>query len=160
MIISTITKPATPPTIPPTSTGVGGALLFPEPLPELGVDVAAVPVFEPPMPPAPTPVLEATLAADAEDWLAIDNDADASRVGVAVSPELRDWSLRVDVAKPLKVEAAAAIEEILAMDACDAVDCAKRNAMALDSELRALRLDDAAALESIEVAVDFISRSP
>ena len=161
MSMSTNAKPATPPTIPPTSTGVGGALSFPEPLRELEVGVAAVPVLEPPMPPAPAPLLDAAVAADAEDWLASDDDADALRVvGVAVIPELRDWPLRIDVIKPLRVEAGATIEEILAMDACDAVDSAKRNAMALDCELRLLRLDDAAALEPIEVAVGFISWSP
>ena len=162
MSVSTNAKPATPPTIPPTSTGVGGALSFPEPFRELEVGAAAVPVLEPPMPPAPAPVFDAALAADAEeDWLASDDDADALRVvGVAVIPELRDWPLREDVVKPLRVEAAAAIEEILAIDVCDAVDCAKRNAMALDCELRLLRLDDAAALEPIEVAVGLISWSP
>lgn len=71
MSMSTNAKPATPPTIPPTSTGVRGALSFPEPLRKLEVGVAAVPVLEPPMPPAPTPVLDAALAVDAADWLAV-----------------------------------------------------------------------------------------
>ena len=67
--------------------------------------------------------------------------------------------LRVEVAKPLRLEAAAAMEEI---DACDAVDCAKRKAvMALDCELKLPGLEDVATLEGIEVvAINLVSTSP
>lgn len=52
-------RPATPPTIPPTSTGVGGALLPPVPPFELDVGEGAVAVFPgPPTPPGTPSVLE------------------------------------------------------------------------------------------------------
>lgn len=92
--------PATPPTIPPTRTGVGGVLLPPEPPPELDVGEGAVPVLlVPPTPPATVPVLEAlpdTEDADA-DWLKNCDEADADEarlvglvvVWVAYDPEPR-----------------------------------------------------------------------
>ena len=83
----------------------------------------------PPTPPAPRLVeLDAVLAVAAEaaeaadDWLASCEDMDAgSVVAEADDPELVLSGLRVKVAKPLRLEAAAAMEDI---DACDAVDCA------------------------------------
>lgn len=57
-----MTKPATPPTIPPTRTGVGGDPLPPDPAPELDVDEGAEPVLlGPPAPPTLAPVLEEML---------------------------------------------------------------------------------------------------
>lgn len=102
--------PATPPTIPPTRTGVGGVLLPPDPLPELVVGEGAAAVLpEPPTPPAPMPELEGPPEfEDAEpDWLeSCDDTEDVSMVGVEVIcaediPELRPWLLRVEVANPL-----------------------------------------------------------
>ena len=150
--------------MPPTSTGVGGAVLFEPPL-ELDVGETAVPVvLEPPTPPTPpTPrpaALDAVLAEAAEaadDWLASCEDMEAGNVvAEADGTELVLSGLRVEVAKPLRLEAAAAAEVI---DACDAVDCEKRKAaMAVDCELRLPGLEDIAALEGIEVvAFDLVS---
>lgn len=142
--------------------------------PELDVGETAVPVvLEPPAPPTPpTPrpaALDAVLALAAEaaeaaetadDWLASCEDMEAGRAVVeADDAELVISGLRVEVAKPLRLEAAAATGDI---DACDAVDCAKRKAAsAVDCELRLARLEDIAALEGIEaVAIDFVSTCP
>ena len=118
----------------------------------------------PPTPPTPRPVaLDAVLAVAAEaadDWLASCEDMDTgSVVAEADDTELVISGLRVEVAKPLKLEAAAAMEDI---EACDAVDCAERKAaMAVDCELRLAGLEDIAALEGIEVvAIDFVSTCP
>ncbi len=118
----------------------------------------------PPTPPTPRPAaLDAVLAVAAEaaeatdDWLASCEDMDAgSVVAEADGTELVLSGLRVEVAKPLRLEAAAAMEDI---DACDAVDWAKRKAaMAVDCELRLPGPEDIAALEGIEeVAIDFVS---
>ena len=137
-------------------------------LPELDVGEVAVPVvLEPPTPPTPPrpprpilAVLDAVLALAAEtadDWLASCEDIDAGTVvGEADGRELVLSGLRVEVAKPLRLEAAAAMEDT---DAWDAVDCEKRKAArAVDCELRLPRLEDSTALEGIEVvAIDFIS---
>lgn len=139
-----------------------------EPPPELDVGEAAVPVvLEPPTPPTPpTPprpipvVLDAVLALAAEaadDWLANCEDIDVgSVVGEAEGEELVLSGLRVEVAKPLRLEAAAAMEDT---DAWNSVDCAKRKAArAVDCELRLPGLEDITALEGIEVvAIDFVS---
>lgn len=140
-------------------------------LPELDVGEVAVPVvLEPPTPPTPpTPpsprpaVLDAVLALAAEagdDWLASCDDIDAgSVVGEVDGRELVLSGLRVEVAKPLRLEAAAAMEDT---DAWDAVDCEKRKAVrAVDCELRLPGLEDSTALEGIEVvAIDFVSAWP
>ena len=138
-------------------------------LPGLDVGEVAVPVvLEPPTPPTPpTPprpipaVLDAVLAVAAEaadDWLASCEDKDAgSVVGEADGAELVLSRLRVEVAKPLRLEAAAAMEDT---DASDAVDCAKRKAArAVDCEVRLPGLEDVTELEGIEVvAIDVVSR--
>lgn len=152
--------------MPPTSTGVGGAVLF-EPPPELDVGETAVPVvLEPPTPPTPpTPgpaALDAVLAVTAEaadDWLASCEVKDAGIVvAEADGTEFVLSGLRVEVAKPLRLEAAAAMEDI---DAWDAVDCAKKAAMADDCELRLPGLEDIAALEGVEVvAIEFVNTCP
>ena len=145
-------------------------MLF-EALPELDVGEAVVPaVLEPPTPPTPpTPprpipaVLDAVLALAAEaadDWLASCEDIDAgSVVGEADGTELVLSGLLVEVAKPLRLEAAAAIEDT---DAWDAVDSAKRKAArAVDCEVRLLGLEDITALEGIEVvAIGLVSTWP
>ena len=77
-ITKIMAKPATPPTIPPTRSCVGGALLPPEPPFELdeGAGVGAVlPVL--PFPPAPAALaLDITDADDA--WLESCGDADVN----------------------------------------------------------------------------------
>ncbi len=163
--------PATPPTMPPTRTGVGGVLLPPEPDPELdvgegAVEVAVLPLL--PMPPAPTPVLEAVPdneEADA-DWLRGCDDADVDEarvVGVETicvedNPELRSWLLRVEVANPLRLcvpEVKAAKDSTLDMEACEVVDCRGTELVtALDPKLRLLRLEDADdAADAAEVLI-------
>ncbi len=147
--------------MPPTSTGVGGAVLF-EPPPELDVGETAVAVvLEPPTPPGPRPAVpDAVLAVAAEaadDWLASCEDMDAgSVVGETDGTELILSGLRVEVAKPLRLEAAAAMEDT---EACDAVDCAERKApMAIVCELRLPEIEDTTPLEGIDVvAIDFVS---
>ena len=63
------------------------------------------------------------------------------------------------VTKPLRAEAADAMEDI---DACDAVDSESRKAdIALDCRLRLLDTDNAVALEPIDVAaVNLVSGHP
>ena len=141
-------------------------------LPELDVgEVAVLVVLEPPTPPTPPApprpipavldaVLDAGLAVAAEaadDWLASCEDIDGGSVlGEADGTELVLSGLRVEVAKPLRLEAAAAMEDT---DASDAVDCAKRKAAkAVDCELRLLGPEDVTKLEGIEVvAIDVVS---
>ena len=131
-----------------------------EPPPELDVGETAVPVvLEPPTPPAPRPeepdAVLALAAEAADDWLASCEDMDAgSVVGEADGTELILPGFRVEVAKPLRLEAAAAIEDT---EACDAVDCAERKAaMAVDCELRLPRLEDTTSFESIDVVATIL----
>ena len=152
--------PATPPTMPPTRTGVGGVLLPPEPPPELDVGEGAVAVAVLPLlptPPAPRLVLDAVPdneEADA-DWLRRCDDAGVDEVrvlGVETicvedNPELRSWLLRVEVANPLRLdvpEVKAAKDSTLNLEVCEVVDCRGTELVtALDPELRLLRLENA-----------------
>ncbi len=79
---SMMVKPATPPTTPPTTVGVDGALLPPDPVPELAVDEGVVPVglpLTPPMPPGTIPALEVVLVA-LEDDRAEDDEEEVDKL--------------------------------------------------------------------------------
>lgn len=90
-----IVNPATPPTTPPTTVGVDGALLPPDPVPELAVDDGAVPVellpLPSPMPPGTPPVLEVVLA-ELED----DRVGDCEEVDEVDEMLMVDESVMVD----------------------------------------------------------------
>ncbi len=160
-------KPAIPPTTPPTSWGTGGALLPPDPAPELDVGEVDVPVaLVPPTPLTSKPVPEVAVpdAADADDCESCD-DADAeSEVGEdVICPEVMPEMLRpvlVAVAKPLgfcDAEAKVAKAFMLLIDASDAEACADKEAdMALASELRLVMLIDAEAPEPDIVVADVV----
>lgn len=155
-----IAAPATPPTMPPTRIGVGGALLPPEPPSKLDVGEGPVAVAVLPMPttpPVPGPVLEAATD-DGEvntDWVGRCDDADADEarvVGVEVicvedNSDLRAWLFRVEVSNPLRLdvpEVEVTGESTLDKEACEVADCRGIELVTpLDPELRLLRLEDA-----------------
>lgn len=116
-------KPATPPTMPPTSTGVGGAPLPPE-LPFEPEEGGGVGVVLPELPFVPGPATLALDITDAKDaWLESCDDADvvidvANVVGADVIPrelvlEARFWR---DVLGFVTLEIEATIAEILASE--------------------------------------------
>jgi hypothetical protein len=176
-----IAAPATPPTMPPTRTGVGGTLPPPEPPPELDVGEGgvAVAVLEVPLaPPAPRPVLEEAPddeEADA-DWLRNGDDGEGDEVrvtGVELicvedNPELKPWVFRVEVANPLGLDVPdgkVAKESTLDGEACEVTDCRETVLMSpFESVLRLPRLEDAdgvadaTAVDVSEVAAEgFVS---
>ena len=163
-----MTKPAIPPITPPTSLFVGGALLPPDPPPGLDVDEGAVGVLlEPPIPPVPRPEPEAALddteAADPDDCESCDMDAESDVGEDVICPEVIPemlWPVRVAVTKPLRfcdAEAEATKAITLLIDACDAEDCANKEAdMALASEFRLVMLMDAEVLEPDNVVADVV----
>lgn len=143
-------RPATPPTIPPTRSCVGGAPLPPAPPFELdeGEGVGAV-LPELPLPPAPAALaLDITDANDA--WLESCDDAGAdpdvaSVAGVNVVcselvPEAWVWRDALGfVASEMKV----IIVEMLANEDCDTVGSAEREGDKVpDSELSLLGFED------------------
>ena len=156
--------PATPPTIPPARTDVGGVLLPPEPPPDVDVGEAPVAVLlAPPAPPAPPEVLEGVSNAeepeadDARLWEDIEADVDRNveddaedevSVGIFDVEDNPELEVNVDVEKPLRLrvaEARAARDWELDREACDAADAVERElAVALPSEVTLLILDDVA----------------
>ncbi len=140
-------RPATPPTMPPTRSCVGGAPLLPE-LPfevDEGGGVGAVlpELPEMPFPPAPTtPALDITDDDDAwfENCDDADADADTDVASVAgvdvVRSELVTEARFWDTLGLVAPEMEAIIAEMLAIEDCDAIGSARRKEDAvLDSEL-------------------------
>lgn len=135
-----------PPTIPPISAGIAGALL-PPPDPAAALDVAAgVPVVlaTPPMPPDPAPVLAAPVPVADPVW-SVPKDEAIVAIVVGDAEVILEDSEAVRALEP--------VTEELSKEDFDARDADKAESNAASSELDAVSIE-LAALDVIEGFID------